>query len=280
MRVLVQLLFMIGLFFTSCEKKTDEPTEVIIVDNNPDDTNEPIDTLSDDIFPRNILIEKITGVKCPNCPSATNIINGLKNNAYGDKVIVIKYHHGGLSGPFDLTSQDFRTEEGSSIVTEVIQERAGQPLTAFNREFKNNNQWLSSSDPIINEIADDTTSLKLFVMSDYDAAEGNVEVKVEYFNHLPLASSDGWRIHVILTEDNVVDRQSGGSNPYTHTEIFRDALTGAFGNPLSADYLANTKYTFDFEGTIASQWEANNLNVVVFVTDAQGKVIQVVQKSL
>ena len=72
---------------------------------------------------------------------------------------------------------------------------------------------------------------------------------------------------VYLTEDNIVAPQNNGGtmvNDYVHNHVLRDVLTETLGSPLVIT--DGDKYSMTYSTTLDESWNADNMNVVAFIS--------------
>ena len=83
---------------------------------------------------RAILIEDFTGQTCNNCPTGTEIINGIVSTYGEDNVIAVGIHSGPLGFAGTATAVGLMTDTGNEYYTHWDKEnKMGQPWVVFNR---------------------------------------------------------------------------------------------------------------------------------------------------
>jgi hypothetical protein len=238
--------------------------------------------------PRNVLVEESTGVRCKNCPPAAYAILQYQQANPG-RIIVSKNHTGNLAipiGPIDL-----RTPDATTIDNFLGGAAEGQPSASISREpntvsgtksFKfNSGKWLT----LINAILAQNTNCNI----ELSKSIANNKVSLEATFTFADTSSQALSYCVYLTENKVVAPQdsvyvSGGFpvgvelEDYEHEEVLRKSITPAItGLPLSSGLqekgrLYKKAITFDLPSNVAVP---SNCHLVVFVQDANNRVIQV-----
>lgn len=87
---------------------------------------------------------------------------------------------------------------------------------------------------------------------------------------LYVKEADSYRVTVLLLEDGIVGYQNGGSNNYEHNDVARLALTSMDGESvrIAED---NQIWTNTYTAQIKSGWNADNLEVLVYVEKPYGE---------
>lgn len=189
--------------------------------------------ISEDQIPqtpkKNIYIEDITGVQCPNCPRATERIKEIKGTFSGSVVSVALYtsNFPGLTlpKPEDI---DLRTEEATDIHSEVF-DRSPMPGGGINRRAfpgeagirTNYLNWANYAQEISEE--DAPLDLKLFIDSDDKGNYLRIETITLKSLELPLV------VYISLLEDSLIAPQKTYDQTtiydYVHNYVLRQMLT-------------------------------------------------------
>ena len=218
-------------------------------------------------FPRQMrLVEQFTSTWCTHCPTGTANIQGLCN--LRDDIAWVAIHQ-------NMTNTDpFRTLQCDSI--DLYQDIRGYPEGTFDRSV-----GISSE----TSVAAVLTSLSPAVMSsflDYVAspqpswATVNVNSTYDTTTRQAVITIDGQlvpdyedrmgtdsRLTVYITEDGLVGRQTNGGDNYVHNHVLRQALVSVTGVALKK---MGDAYKNVFNLTIPEEWNADNLNIVAFVS--------------
>jgi hypothetical protein len=81
--------------------------------------------------------------------------------------------------------------------------------------------------------------------------------------------ADDYMVTVLLLEDGIVGYQNGGDNNYRHDDVARLAVTSISGDAVKVENdctVVNKTYT----ATVKSNWQAENLEVLVYVEKPYG----------
>lgn len=221
---------------------------------------------------RAVLVEEFSGEECVNCPDGADILHGIQETYGDDKVIVVTIHAGsfgvrpgelnGFAGLVTDQGEQICSQHGISAFPSAVIDRNGG-----NRQ--NMNEWLT----YITSALSVPAYLNLDVESTYDSGTGMINIKVT-----GNATDDvSGNLHVWITESGIIGAQlctkdrnpAGGEWFYEHNHIFRTSVNDLAGTPVS--------YAFDgepVESTFSIKcdeaWNADNLDVVVFVDNAGG----------
>lgn len=227
---------------------------------------------------RAILIEDFTGQRCINCPTGTEIINGIVDTYGEDNVIAVGIHSGPLGFAGNSKTVGLMTDTGKEYYTRWDKEnKMGQPWVIFNRKTSPDshyNNWAAMVSTIISEKA----NLSVKIDNAYDAASRTLTTTV---------GADGvngtvnGKLQVWIVEDGVKALQmmpDGKSNKeYIHNHVFRAAVNGTWGEDVTVKEGETT--TKQYQYVLPEAWNADNIAVVAFVYN-NGGVENVAKKHL
>ena len=227
---------------------------------------------------RAILIEDFTGQRCINCPTGTEIINGIVDTYGEDNVIAVGIHSGPLGFAGNSKTVGLMTDTGNEYYTRWDKEnKMGQPWVIFNRKTSPDshyNNWAAMVSTIISEKA----NLSVKIANAYDAGTRTLTTTV---------GADGvngtvnGKLQVWIVEDGVKALQmmpDGKSNKeYIHNHVFRAAVNGTWGEDVTVKEGETT--TKQYQYVLPETWNADNIAVVAFVYN-DGGVENVAKKHL
>lgn len=227
---------------------------------------------------RAILIEDFTGQRCINCPTGTEIINGIVDTYGEDNVIAVGIHSGPLGFAGNSKAVGLMTDTGNEYYTRWDKEnKMGQPWVIFNRKTSPDshyNNWAAMVGTIISEKA----NLSVKIDNAYDAATRTLTTTV---------GADGvngtvnGKLQVWIVEDGVPALQmmpDGSANKeYVHNHVFRAAVNGTWGEDVTVKEGETT--TKQYQYVLPEAWNADNIAVVAFVYN-DGGVENVAKKHL
>lgn len=218
---------------------------------------------------RAVLIEDLTGQRCINCPTGTDIINGIIQTYGEDNVIAVGIH----SGPLGFTGNSKRvglmTDTGDKYYTYWANgTNLGQPSAIFNRKkgpSDNLNNWAAEVGLIISEKA----NLSIDITNAYDAKKRELTTKVGAFG---LNGTVNGKLQVWIVEDGIKAMQmmpDGSANQeYIHNHVFRAAVNGTWGEEVTVKEGETTSK--DYSYVLPETWNADNISVVAFVYNGKG----------
>lgn len=218
---------------------------------------------------RAILIEDFTGQKCINCPTGTEIINGIVDTYGEDNVIAVGVHSGPLGFAGNSKTVGLMTDTGNEYYTHWDKEnKMGQPWVIFNRKTSPDshyNNWAAMVGTIISEKA----NLSVKIANAYDAATRTLTTTV---------GADGvngtvnGKLQVWIVEDGVKALQmmpDGSANKeYIHNHVFRAAVNGTWGEDVTVKEGETTTMKYSYK--LPEAWNADNIAVVAFVYNDNG----------
>lgn len=218
---------------------------------------------------RAILIEDFTGQRCINCPTGTEIINGIVDTYGEDNVIAVGVHSGPLGFAGNSKTVGLMTDTGNEYYTHWDKEnKMGQPWVIFNRKTSPDshyNNWAAMVGTIISEKA----NLSVKIANAYDAATRTLTTTV---------GADGvngtvnGKLQVWIVEDGVPALQmmpDGSANKeYIHNHVFRAAVNGTWGENITVKEGETTTKQYSYK--LPETWNADNIAVVAFVYNDNG----------
>jgi hypothetical protein len=231
---------------------------------------------------RVVLLEEFTGKGCTNCPKGSREIENLLIQ-FPDNLVAISLHAGFFANPqfFPLGTYDLRTDEGEFLF-DYLGPNLGYPAGVVDRIAVNGdmqigrNQWASA---ITSEIQV-PPAIELNIVRTYDPASRTLQLTVDGIGKEDV--SHEIRLSVALTESGIIDAQddleAGGIVPdYVHRHVLRDMLTPATGAPVLSSIITGQTFSNSFTYTIPQEWVAESMEIIAFVTVAEGTVYPVLQ---
>lgn len=232
--------------------------------------------------PRRIIIEEVTGVRCPNCPAAQLEAKNISNNNPG-RVSIITLHPlnklNVLTTPFDPargdkhdSKFDFRTQAAAQIF-EMVGISNVLPVgnvcrIKFPGELSANTDYQKWSAYASQELAK-PTPLNIEVKANNVGDEVEVNVTVTFTQAL----SDSNYLSIAILESDMEDvqesRDQNGNTVYVeeymHNHVLRAMMTGYFGDLLKGTYVPGRVFIKTYRLKRGADWNPANLEVVAFV---------------
>lgn len=220
---------------------------------------------------RAVLIEDLTGQRCINCPTGTDIITGIIKTYGEDNVIAVGIHCGPLGFAGNSKRVGLKTDTGDEYYTHWANgTNLGQPSAIFNRKkgkgpIDNLNNWAAEVGLIISEKA----NLSVNIANAYDAKTRTLTTKVGAFGVNGTVSG---KLQVWIVEDGIKAMQlmpDGSANQeYIHNHVFRAAVNGTWGEDITVKEDETTSN--DYSYVLPETWNADNISVVAFVYNGNG----------
>lgn len=220
---------------------------------------------------RAVLIEDLTGQRCINCPTGTDIINGIIETYGEDNVIAVGIHCGPLGFAGNSKRVGLMTDTGVEYYKYWANgTNLGQPSAIFNRKkgkgpIDNLNNWAAEVGLIISEKA----NLSVDIANAYDAKTRTLTTKVGAFGVNGTVSG---KLQVWIVEDGIKAMQmmpDGSANQdYIHNHVFRAAVNGTMGEEVTVKEGETTSK--DYSYVLPETWNAENISVVAFVYNDNG----------
>lgn len=220
---------------------------------------------------RAVLIEDLTGQRCINCPTGTDIITGIIKTYGEDNVIAVGIHCGPLGFAGNSKRVGLKTDTGDEYYTHWANgTNLGQPSAIFNRKkgkgpIDNLNNWAAEVGLIISEKA----NLSIDIANAYDAKTRKLTTKVGAFG---VNGTVNGKLQVWIVEDGIKAMQlmpDGSANQeYIHNHVFRAAVNGTWGEEVTVKEGETTSK--DYSYVLPETWNADNISVVAFVYNGKG----------
>lgn len=251
--------------FQSCQEK-----EIIIPDLKVGD--------------RKVLIEELTGVRCPNCPDGTATLVALDSIHNGNLIIVAVHAAGTFSFPYvdpPANKYDFRFPE-AQIMADYIGTPEGFPTIAVNRTANPNSTTLflppgSWGGAILQEAVTEPL-LGIFLEPQYDTTSRELITKVKI---APAADLTGdFRLTVLITQDSIVDVQQVNSvrvADYVHRHVLKKILSLPTGDLIKDQLKKGSVIDLNYNFILPDDWDARHCAVVAFVHQGSGQDKNVLQ---
>ena len=220
-----------------------------------------------------VYLEEFTGVYCTNCPTGHAAIRGFETQ-YGERVVPVAVHSGELSVPFP-GSQDFQTQAGDNIQTNIYNEIAAQPSLGIDRrkfagQQKREIVALQSWGGLIGYQLRQQNPCNLTLTSRFDATANKIKVKatVEFTRDVAAAQ----KISVMVTESGIKEKQilpNGSIDAnYIHRHVLRKMLTSWDGLLLPDVAVRGRVFVRNFELEPTPVWNLDSCKIVAFVHEA------------
>lgn len=277
-------LFLLASFLFGCEE--DGP----FIDFSPKAVPMQGDTAYIDSFSRtpqarNVFLEDITGVKCPNCPQAHKQAEDIYDANPG-RIVIAALH--AFSNPIFTDPSvppgygypEFRDSTADYIVTQLLGNPSALPQGAVNRKFfpAEANRYIPYGkwSGYVNSELLIPTPMNLLITNSYNATTREVTsvVKMECTQDV----TDTVYLSVGITENKIPGTQKSGSDTvqnYLHTHIFRKMLTPKAGLRLNSTTISlNSKQVIVrvYKYSLPAGWNVNNCNVIGILHKSSSRI--------
>jgi hypothetical protein len=273
------IILSFALILNACKE---EPPYINLVPENAVGDTTYIKLPAPSPEPRNILIEEVTGVRCPNCPKAQAEAKTISDNNPG-RINVLTIHPlnklSALTRPFDQTvgdqhtsAYDFRTEAGAQIF-EMVGVSSALPIGNINRklfssETSRNIDYQKWSAYVVSELTQ-TTPLNIDLKAKNAGDSIEIEVELTYTQSAP--DSNYLTIAILESEmEDVQESKDGSGNviyveDYMHNHVLRTVVTGYFGDLLKGTYEPGRVFYKKFRVKKDPKWNAAHLDALAIV---------------
>jgi len=260
-KIVLGLIFIMGISLVSCDEVP------VVIPSGPSGPTEPV---GGDTTLRVVLLQELTGVKCPNCPTGAAEAKRLLE-VYDEQLAVIGVHGDFLTTPLPESQYDFRNEFSRTI--ESSTPFIGKPAGAVNRRQVEGSPFLAYDvddwEPLIQQELAIPADIKIEIEATESGGVISVDVELT-----PLINLEGgYNIAVALTQGAIVDVQEETGNiieDYEHEHVLRHMFTAALGDILGSDLAVDETITKSFTYTIPTDaspaYDLDHIEIVAYVT--------------
>ena len=252
----LSILFLFALFITifSACKRTQGCTDPNSLNYNLEAKKEDGSCLAPEQT-QNLLLFKLTGVKCGACGYSSTITKEVKEQ-YTENMFSIYLHCG--------VGDELNT--GSKLKT-IMPANGGIPKHYLNNELENYTSLEAAIAPKLQNIPEGATVGQMSI-------EGNtlsVKTSTMFFEDV----EGTYELGVYLVENGIAAEgslaQSGNYDPeFVHNHVYRKSLnSNGIGDELTTGEISkDTPYFQDFEIEINEEWNKDNLEVVLVLWES------------
>ena len=268
------ILFLIGLVFliSACEERP-----VVIPEFEPIQSG------------RVVLVEELTGVRCPNCPAGSERLNSIETQ-YPDNIVIVGIHGTDLTKPLAESKYDFRNQDAIDLEN-FLKPYLGKPAAYFNRVFYDelqgdwgnsfNGQWQGYFERELEK----PQTLELSITKSYDPETRVLDITV---GALALEDLTGdFKVTIMLTENDIIDAQDDQNtiiDDYKHKHVLREIITNFDGDQFAITLERNKPFTKSYTFTIPQDetdlWNDDNMEVIAFIANTEGESEEVLQAAI
>lgn len=266
-KIFTGLMVFVGLMsFAGCDKI--EPEEYTVYDGAMIEWETGSANLP---AVQRVYVEKYTGPRCSNCPTADVTLDAIHN----DNVVIVSINHPTGQGTPYPNQPDMRTVGGT--VWDNYFGINAIPAAYVNRD--RSTQYLGDMANIGSAINEALATVPQIAI-EVEAIEVNGSVYVithlDYKQDIP----DVLTLTVALVEDSVVYRQLLPDNSiddnYAHNHMLRKVVTSYWGRDIEASGKKETKLVGSLNFMLPSDVELEHCHIVAFVSNkASRKVLNV-----
>ena len=265
-------IFFAGLFLlASCDKiEADANGNYVVFSGN---TGTWYDSDIELPATQRAIVEKYTGVRCTNCPTADIVINTALGK-YGESLMAIAVHSGRFGEPLN-NEQDLRTEEGTSWF-EYFGITA-QPSALVNRAHSGSS-WdiftpTSGFDDRIDAIVNRSAQVAVQVQSQRNS--GNIysaEIYLDYKEDLTVAQT----LTLLIIEDSIFTTQRGQGEEfdnYAQNHVLRQVVTNEWGMDIDATGTKGTRRFVSLNFDLREDCIPQHCHLIAFVSNKETREI-------
>ena len=249
------LMALIG--FVGCDKI--ETDEYIVYDGAAVDWKTSTATVTP---VQRVYVEKYTGPRCSNCPTADETLDGINN----ENVVIVSINHPNGQGTPYPNQPDMRTD-GGTLWDKYFGINA-IPAAFINRDRSTQYQGdMSNIADGINQALAENPIIALEVLSYFDKSKINVTTNLQFVKKY----TDPVNFTAVLVEDSLVYRQLLPNNTiddnYAHNHMLRKVITSYWGAEVTCTGFEGESLLGTLTFPIPDNVNLKHCHVVVFVSD-------------
>jgi galactitol-specific phosphotransferase system IIB component len=224
-----------------------------------------------------VLIEDLTGVRCPNCPKGAAAIESILSK-YKEKVVAVGIHGGFLTTPLSNSKYDFRNPKAIEL-EEFLKPYIGKPAAQVNR-IKFPDQDFVSIDAIelwenyIDQELRKEQEMEIVLKHSYDASTKKIDLAVTAGSLINEAGA--FNISIYITENKIIDPQETKGaiiERFEHNHVLRDMITSAKGDLLISNISKGQSIQKSYSYTLPANIKPENTEIVVMVARANNRSV-------
>jgi hypothetical protein len=231
---------------------------------------------------RSVLIEDYTGMKCPNCPDATKIADGLQE-IYQGQVYVVQVHAGHFADPEpEIYTTDYRCATGDAWYTDFVCPQ--NPIGLINRTTFKTKFWLNKDfwpDAVAYQAGLPKAAI-LSVHSTVTVKEGKNQLTANIQGKFLKKLSGSYNLCVCILEDSLISAQDvkGVVNyNYVFMNVLRGSISGTYGEQVAVSADSLTQFSRSYTYPLKADWKVKNLNLLAFLLNPDNReIVHVVKK--
>lgn len=224
-----------------------------------------------------VFLEKYTGVKCVNCPTADEVITASLEKYDGQLIAVAIHDSSNFSIPYP-NNPDLRSEAGNQWSRYFgIRASGSYPAAMINRPKNGDGYEIidpgAGVDAHIERYINNTPTVGIEVASSWENGMALIDVDIEYLTDVDAEQT----LTVFIMEDGIVAKQKlpeGDPDPnYVQNHVLRTVITDIWGDEVKADGKAGTQRTVRYTYSPNIEWVAANCHVVAIISDKESKTV-------
>lgn len=208
---------------------------------------------------RKVLVEVFTNSHCGLCPTAHNVIDNYLAGPNGDRISYIYYH---MVYPYSDDPLYWESREGSDARDAYYNPIAATPRGFFDGIIQGSSSgWSATLDNLVTI----ESPLKIVLSGTRSATQFNLNAQLTRTGNI---SHGDLVLHFVVVEDLYYNGRNSVSD---HKHVMRKMLPNPNGLPFSI----NLNETLNIPQTITLDqlWDADSLNIVVFVQSTGSKTV-------
>lgn len=246
-------------------------TAVATIEGDDDETNNTaqvyVSTYTES-FTRKVLLEEFTSEYCVNCPRAIETIATMMEEGYDTQTVCVAHHAG-------YTDDWLTTEHSEGLEWFYGDGGTYAPAGMFDRTQDDSYDsdvpvfsigYASTYRPMLQTALAVPSFVTVTPAATYDTATRELHIDVT-IDKLPIFDyvCDAPRINVYIVEDSILAHDQYGytSTTFRHRHVFRESLTGQWGEQIEWD---GSTFTADYDVVLSDDYDAQYIQVAAFVS--------------
>lgn len=234
---------------------------------------------------KKVLLFDITGVRCNNCPKAAVVAKKLLALNPNSLVLVALYPKTPVSLTLPWPGFDTLSTLESEQIASALGGIGSLPLGSVDQFTFNGSKLIDPSDwasAIALQMAK-ASPFNLHIKSTWNTTDGRARIEVKAITNRSATGTYTWTMGII--ENGVVSKQSdsdtssGSRDDYTHQQVLRACIGSSLGIDIGNNMPAGWVREKHFYVRPKARWKPENLDLVVWIYDANTKEVLQVEKA-
>ncbi|PHX92538.1 MAG: hypothetical protein CK532_02810 [Flavobacteriales bacterium] len=234
---------------------------------------------------KKVLLFDITGVRCNNCPKAAVVAKKLLALTPNSLVVVALYPKTPPSLTFPWAGFDTMSTIESEQIASALGGIGSLPLGSVDQFTFNGSKLIVPSDwasAIALQMVK-SSPFNLHIKSTWNTPDGRARIEVKVITNKSATGNYKWAMGItenrVISKQSDADTSSGFRDDYMHEHVLRACIGSSLGIEIGNNMPAGWVREKHFYVLPKAKWKPENLDLVVWIYDANTKEVLQVEKA-